>query len=60
MSAPGSLWWIWTWPVLLGLLSTLGLLAALLSDGAGDVISWVSLAVPVVTVWWFVWRPRQR
>lgn len=44
---------IWGGPILLGVLSALGLVAALLADGAGDVVSWLTLAVPVATVGWF-------
>jgi len=59
MRAPLTSWQIWRWPAALGLLGTLGLLAALLSDGLGDWISWLSLAVPLLAVAWFVWRPRE-
>ncbi len=38
---------IWLWPVLIGVLSTLGLIAGLVSEGAGDWLSWLALAVPV-------------
>lgn len=37
-------WQIFRMPLLLALLSTVGLLAALLADGWGDVLSWASLA----------------
>ncbi len=39
---------LWGWPIVLGLLSASGLLSALVSDGWGDVWSWVGLGVPVV------------
>ncbi|MFW6088218.1 MAG: hypothetical protein ACODAB_00605 [Gemmatimonadota bacterium] len=43
---------IWTAPVVIGILSLVGLLAALLGDGVADVLSWLALAVPVgVSVW---------
>ncbi len=38
---------VWLVPIALGLLSGVGLVAALLSDGPGDVLSWLALAVPV-------------
>lgn len=47
---------VWTWPVLLGLLTTTGLLSALVSDGWGDVWSWVALGVPVAVTAWYGWR----
>jgi len=43
----GRLRRIWLVPSILGLLSGVGLVAALLSDGPGDVLSWLALAVPV-------------
>ncbi|WP_313037087.1 hypothetical protein [Stutzerimonas nitrititolerans] len=39
---------LWLWPVVIALLSALGLIAGLVSDGAGDWLSWTLLAVPVV------------
>ncbi|MCQ4268387.1 hypothetical protein [Stutzerimonas degradans] len=38
---------IWRWPLVIGLLSLLGLLAGLVSDGAGDWLSWATLSLPV-------------
>lgn len=39
---------IWLWPVVIGLLSAVGLVAGLVSEGLGDVLAWLTLAVPVV------------
>ncbi|MDQ3773507.1 MAG: hypothetical protein M3461_03585 [Pseudomonadota bacterium] len=39
-------------PILLGTASALGLIAALVSDGLGDVVSWIALAAPVVVCAW--------
>ncbi len=47
MNPPLSKTQIWSAPVALGLISCVGLLAALLSDGIGDAVSWVALAIPV-------------
>ncbi|MDX3904071.1 MAG: hypothetical protein QHC78_00060 [Pigmentiphaga sp.] len=44
---------IWGWPLALGLLTTTGLLTALVSDAWGDVWSWVGLGIPVVAMTWF-------
>ena len=49
---------IWPAPIVIGVLSTIGLIAALLSDQNGDVLAWIALAVPVAVVLWF-WVPRQ-
>lgn len=39
---------IWLWPLVVALLSILGLIAGLVSEGLGDWLSWAALAVPVV------------
>lgn len=44
---------IWGVPLVLGLTSASGLIAALLSDGSGDVISWFALSTPIVTSLWY-------
>lgn len=49
---------IWPAPIVIGVLSSVGLIAALLSDQSGDVLAWITLAVPVAVVLWF-WMPRQ-
>lgn len=44
---------LWAWPLALGLLTTSGLLSALVSDGWGDAWAWFALAVPVAVGGWF-------
>jgi hypothetical protein len=44
------------WPALIGVLSTVGLLSALLGDGIWDGVSWIVLAIPVVLYCGFVRR----
>lgn len=44
---------LWGGPLLLGLLTASGLVSALLSDGAGDVWSWLGLGVPVAVMAWY-------
>ncbi|MEM7018310.1 MAG: hypothetical protein AAF512_13345 [Pseudomonadota bacterium] len=46
----------WTVPLLLGLLSSIGLITALVDDSFGDWISWLTLSVPLVAVGYFWWR----
>lgn len=53
-------WYIWTIPLWLGAISLVGLLSALIGDDLLDVLSWVSLAIPLVVIGWFAARPRQR
>ena len=49
----------WRAPTALGLLTASGLLSALVSDGMGDMWSWVGLSAPLFTAAWFVLRrPR--
>ena len=44
-----SFWRMWGWPIVLGLLTTLGLISALFSDGGfGDIVACV----------WFGWLRR--
>jgi 4-hydroxybenzoate polyprenyltransferase len=57
MSAKGRIR-IWTAPIVLGVLTAVGLVAALLSDSVGDVLAWVTLAAPVAVVLWYA--PRRR
>jgi hypothetical protein len=51
-------WAIWGWPVVLALLTAVGLLSALLGDGAWDAASWVALGIPTGVCVWFGWRGR--
>ena len=44
---------LWLWPVVLGFLTLTGLLSALVSEGWGDVWSWLALGVPVAAMAWF-------
>lgn len=37
-------------PLLIGVVSAIGLTAALLGDGVWDAVSWLALGVPVVVV----------
>lgn len=58
MSAPKRIR-VWTAPIYIGLVSTIGLIAALLSDGGlGDYLAWLALGIPVAVVLWFV-PPRR-
>ena len=48
---------MWRWPIVLGLLTVSGLLAALVSEGWGDWWSWAGLGIPVAVMAWFWWKP---
>jgi hypothetical protein len=49
---------VWRWPVVLALLTALGLVSALLGDGAWDAASWIALGIPTSVCAWFGWRGR--
>ena len=51
---------IWGAPVAIGLVSLIGLVAALLADGLGDVVSWIALAVPVIVCVRALWLPTRQ
>ena len=52
-----TFWKVWGVPIIIGILSAAGLLSALTGDGVWDLVSWVSLGVPVLVAIWFVpWR----
>lgn len=44
---------IWGAPVLLAMLTAIGLLAALLGDGFWDVLSTLTLGIPVAATIWY-------
>ncbi len=51
---------LWGMPILLGLLSGVGLISALLEDGLWDWISWLTLGIPSVLMGWYWLRPARR
>jgi hypothetical protein len=46
---------VWFWPIVVGVLSAIGLLSGLLYDGLGDAVSWLALLVPVALSVWYGW-----
>lgn len=53
-----SLGRIFFWPLLIGIVSTIGLVGALLEDGLWDVLFCALLAVPIAVGAVFSWRRR--
>jgi hypothetical protein len=52
---------VWRVPVILGVLTVIGLVAALFGDGVWDVLSALSLGAPVlVGAWYALRRPKVR
>ncbi|KQN53373.1 hypothetical protein ASE98_20025 [Pseudomonas sp. Leaf48] len=43
-----GLWMIFRWPLLVALLSLFGLISALIGDEVYDLLSWLSLGVPLL------------
>jgi hypothetical protein len=50
---------IYRMPMMLGFVTVVGLLSALLGDGIWDSFSWVLLGVPLVTCVFFLFRRRE-
>ena len=47
---------VWAWPAGLAVLSAVGLLSALLGDGAWDALSWAALGLPIAVASWYALR----
>ena len=47
---------IWSGPIIIGVVSAIGLLSALLGDGIWDAVSWASLSAPMAIIAWHVIR----
>ncbi|MBN9013345.1 MAG: hypothetical protein J0H25_09935 [Rhizobiales bacterium] len=50
---------IFGWPLVIGVLSTVGLIAALVGDGIWDGVSWLALLLPILLYALFLLRPRR-
>jgi hypothetical protein len=46
MKISRSLWQVFMWPTVLGVMTVIGLISALVADGVWDVLSWLMLSVP--------------
>lgn len=51
---------LWGMPILLGILTLVGLLSALFGDGIWDALSAVTLGIPVLVGAWFSLRRKPR
>jgi len=49
---------IFGWPLVIGVLSTVGLIAALVGDGIWNSVSWLTLLLPILLYALFLLRPR--
>lgn len=50
---------LWGMPILLGVITSVGLIAALVADGLGDALSWLTLGLLVLLICWYWWRPAR-
>jgi hypothetical protein len=55
-----SLWQIFAAPLVVAVISGLGLVSALVGDGLWDSLSWAALAVPVFLYSLFLWWRKPR
>ncbi|MVT68487.1 hypothetical protein GPL21_25660 [Bradyrhizobium pachyrhizi] len=51
-----SLTQIFTAPLVIAIVSTVGLISALVGDGWWDAVSWAGLGLPVLLYVHFIWR----
>ena len=58
MVAHRSLSQIFAAPLVIAIVSTVGLISALVGDGWWDAVSWVALGLPVLLYLLFIWRHR--
>jgi hypothetical protein len=54
-----TFWQIFAVPTLIGVLSVVGLVAALVGDGWWDGVSWLTLTIPVLLYFFYVLRRRR-
>lgn len=54
-----TFWKVWGIPVIIGICSALGLLSALTGDGFYDLLSWLTLGLPVVVTIWFLVKMKK-
>jgi hypothetical protein len=54
-----SFWSLWGWPVVLAVLSAVGLVGGLVGDGGWDWVAWIGLGAPCVAAVWFGVRGRR-
>ncbi|MBP2638666.1 MAG: PepSY-associated region [Firmicutes bacterium] len=59
---PNSFRQIWGFPIVIGIMTTIGLVSSLVGTGIWHWISWIALALPIVTAAWFGfinWKDRR-
>lgn len=58
--AAQSVWRIFRWPLVIFLVSLLGLISALVGDGGYDILSWIALGLVAMLMGaaWFGWSAK--
>ncbi|RFS26622.1 hypothetical protein DVR12_02205 [Chitinophaga silvatica] len=51
---------MWGKPILIGLLSIAGLIAALTGDGIWDIFSWITLSIPLFYLFKFCFFSKEK
>lgn len=57
--AKSVFWKVWGLPIIIGILSAIGLVSALTGDGFYDLLSWLTLGIPVVLAVWDLIKPKK-
>ena len=58
MSRPNGAWRVFRTPLLLAVVSGVGLVAALLAEGGADALWTLAVAFPVLVIGWALFRAR--
>jgi len=53
-------WKLWGIPIIIGICSAIGLVSALTGDGFFDLISWLSLGLPIALTIWYISKPKSK
>ena len=54
-----NFWKIWGIPIILAIISMIGLITALVGDGVWDAVSWLGLGVPLAIAGWYLFKKPQ-
>jgi len=54
-----TFWKVWGTPVIIGILSAIGLFSALTGDGFYNLVSWLTLGFPVAVTIWFLVKKKK-
>jgi len=55
-----AFWAVWGWPLVIAVVSAVGLVGGLVGDGAWNWLGWIGLGVPCAAAAWFGLSSRAR